>query len=63
MSAPASSIDDHDPMAAVCGCDWCQPSSKLERADAVVTEIAREEATWLLVRAMMATGMGGLLLP
>jgi len=50
-------------MAAVCGCDWCQPSSKLERADAVVTEIAREEATWLLVRAMMATGMGGLLLP
>jgi hypothetical protein len=31
-------IDDHDPLAAVCHCEWCQGSSKVERADAVLAE-------------------------
>jgi hypothetical protein len=30
-------IDDHDPLATVCHCEWCQGSSKVERADAVAT--------------------------
>ena len=37
-------IDDHDPLAAVCHCEWCQGSSKVERADAVLAEAVLAEA-------------------